>query len=293
MMKRHFYITFLILVVLLIFFVIREVATEFKDEYKITSEIIKDGTSLSRLYKVTDKLENSFLISSDGELKKSSSYTIEEIHRNNFWNPVSCSRIPFVRLGDRFYFLEITMNKDEGELKANKTYMYVLDFNKKKLVKYDLDFNTTGYIYRDGSSLYVVSPQVENQVLKNLKVYIFDEVNSKFIKTKDIDVSKDTVKKPVYKKYKDNFALSYYNQKLDMVNLAYENGLLKETKLVVEEKVSFEGNLFKVYDKKNSPFLRKQSLHDFEFIQIIEKKTGEVLIELDDKGINKYIISEL
>ncbi len=250
--------------------------------------------SASRLYKVTSKSGKAFLIASDGVLRENPLYTLEELHMNDFWNPVSCSRVPFVKRNADIFFYEIKQvrEKDTEKLQAS---ILKFDVAAKQLVQYVLppNISTAGYIYMNENVPYIVLPKYRGLLLEGLLLYTLNEGGASLDYERTLDIRHLLIKNPVFKRYKSQFALSYFNDELNRHTLIYNGNTLKAEPIAPEETISFDENNFKLYETTASNFIRKINLLNFDHIQISDKRTNEIVLEIKDDGVNKYTITEL
>lgn len=248
----------------------------------------------NRVYAVTSTEGRSFLVSADGELATSTQYTIAEIHRDEFWNPVSCSRVPFVQVGHTFYFLELKRVSENG-IFSNKNYIYTLDTQNNTLTSYELGIQTVGYIYADKDSVYIVEPVVQNDQLLALHAYVFDENVPALTHGERFNMAPFKIFNPVYRRQNNSLVLSYTDNNLSTKNLAFTGDAFEHVDATTpEERVYFENDDFRVYEHLHRTYIWKQSIKDHSVIEIQDAENSEPLIKMDTiDGINKYVISDL
>ena len=256
---------------------------------------VPSDSSSSRVYKITSGDGAGFLISTDEilTLPDDTSYTLEELHVNEFWNPVSCSRVPFVKDASRIYFLELARISVDEEI-SNVSNIYVLDIKSRGLTRYQIqDVITTGYLYKDTSGIYLASPSYSDDILVSLTFYALHTETATLQKIKTIKTSSYHIENPIFKRSNLKFAFSYYATGLNLKSFVYEGGNLNESKLVPEGHISNKDNLYRIYDFAVENFITKSNLTEFDSVQIIDKKSGKTLIELKEDDVNKYVITEI
>jgi len=267
-------------------------STAFGNVIKLKRTIVPETDASSRIYTVTNTQGESFLLSTDSEIHTQGEYTLEEIHRHVFWNPVTCARVPFVKKDTSFYFLELSRIPRGDNFFQQKT-MYVLDTESHSLISYTMPYNTVGYVYSNGGSIYVALPTIDAGMLEGVEFYMLNEESDSLIGMSKIDLASYNIRQPTYRKFNDNFAISFYDDNVRSKNLIFDGSKFIEGKIEPDETISYEDQNFKVYDTKSSQYLRKHNIINFGHIQVTNKENERVAIEMHDNTVNKYIISDI
>ncbi len=247
-----------------------------------------------RLYRVTARTTGEqFLVAADGEIAESEMYAVEELHRNSFWNPVSCSRVPFVKQGGALYFLEVA-RVPEGDSFREDYQMRVFDVSKKELTRFSLGVHTVGFIYHDEEGVYIATGIIEGAVPTILAMYGFDNRGARMHLRDVFDVQSYGMTSPIFRRSEGRFVLSFYDRAVQSRDLIYRGGRLQDVATATkDEAIYFEGDAFKVFDVRASAYLRKQSLVDFSHVQIVERNTARVVVDFKPDGIHKYVLTEI
>lgn len=255
-----------------------------------------DPQNHNSLYLLTStKTSDRFLLTTDDEIisNKKGDYHLELLHKNSFWNPSTCSRIPFVVKDGSVYFLESKINKDD-KIKGYLS-LYRLDVASKKLTYYDIEgIQTKGYIYKDNNdSIYIAEALDGKEFLKNINIYFFDLNKKTLTKEGSLDFQGLQVKNYSIGTKDDNLTLSFFDKNLKDHLMVYSDRKIQNKEIENQEinKVFSDGN-YRIFSRDNKNYLIKQSFLDFDDLQIVYKNS-KTIIHIKNDNTNKYVITDI